>query len=267
MTLNVYMPQSWQEMTPKQAENLATMLYNCHAAVKNNEAQKKQILAATYLNICREMLRQNPFNTIRIALKEIRPKGFEPFVKFIFDKEADLQDFPKTLKIKNTTLYGPLKRLKNCSISEFSYADAVFYRWHDTQNEAYLNRLVSALYRPLDKIKYTDKRKPFNKIKVEDLSDVTAALPTSKKLLIAKAFEGSRNYICSQFPFVFPKRPNIEAEQKNKIKKKYVPFGELIALKINFDPSKLDTVEAMNVYKFLSVYELELREIKKIKKP
>lgn len=112
-----------------------------------------------------------------------------------------------------------------------------------------------------------DIRKPFNKILVEQEVLHFKKFPIKTKLAIAYCYEGSRNYIVRQYPHVFPKAdPPEEGEKIKKPVSNYTPFGKLLHFKIQFDPSKLDATQNLNVHDFFAPYENELIEMKKNRK-
>lgn len=270
-TLHLNIPQAWNDLSPIQTKNICYTHYCNIQGIKNKPTEKDAINTATFFIIAKELLRSNGFFKTRTALKELRVKAYTTLVEFIF-KSVDLHRFPKTVTIKNNLLerfklYGPHFRLKNISIGEFSFADALYYRWKQTNDQVYLNLLCATLYRYKINYNKTTKeltRQPFNKVQAEINTGLFIKLPFKTKLAIAYAFEGTRNYIVNLHPLVFPKLPQ-SSETKKLKPQKYVPFGELISSKIQYDPSKLATVEDMNVYKFFALYQNELKEIKKIK--
>lgn len=250
MTVNLNIPQHWDDLSTKQLQNICSQLHYNYVLIENKH-DHDTINKVTYLAIAKELLRHNSYASIKVALRELRPKAFLPYVDFIFNQPCNRLQFPEV----NQTLATPSARLKDISIGELSYTDALFYRFNQSKTIAYLNRLCAALYRP--------PHTPFSKQFAEANTPFFEPLPLDLKLAIAKAFEGSRNYISLQFPTVFPKPKTQHQTTNTKTKPVYVPFGHLIAVKIDFDPSKLEHVEQMNAYKFLALYETELRELKK----
>ena len=268
--LHLNIPQSWNDLSVLQVKNICYTHYCNIQSIKNNPKQKDAITTATFFIIAKELLRKNGFFKVRKALKEIRVKAYAQWVDFIF-KEVNLHRFPKTITITHklinrTTLYGPHFRLKNISIAEFSFADALYYKWKTTNDLVFLNLLCATLYRY--KTNYNKKtkelmRQPFNKVQAETNYTMFINVPFKTKLTIAYAFEGTRNYIVKLHPLVFPKV--VHSEDKKKKPQKYLPFGELLSAKIQYDPSKLEAVENMNVYKFFALYQNELKDLNKRK--
>lgn len=254
METHLNFPQKWQDLSLHQAKNICWAL---HCFQINKDQKPPELDAAIFKILAKEMLRHNDKKNIKTALRELHPRAYIPFIQWIF-KGMELQEFPKKITIKDQEFYGPDYRLKNISMAEFSFCDALYYRYRKTQKDLYLNLLCAALYRvkkPQEDL--VDPRQPFDKSLVEKFADTVANLNKKDKIHILYAYEGSRNYMVNQFPKVFPKRPSTAKSEPI-----YKPFGELIAFKIKFDPSKLETVEKMNCYKFLGIYENELKQPK-----
>ena len=262
METHITMPETWNALSQKQAKNVCYTLYCAQRSIINVPDQTLSIQAACYINCIKELLRENSFKALRIVLREVALKAYKPFVEFLFS-EVKLQVFPETFKFTKT-LYAPAFRLRNLSIEEFSFADSLYFRFKSTNDIKYLNLLCSTLYREAPKTPNTiDKRVPYNRLLAEANYQYFANLPIKEKIVVAFAYEGSRNHLVSLYPNVFPKSTT---KQTPKNKAKYVPFGELIAAKINYDPSKLPVTNLTNCYSFFSVYENELRQLKKLKR-
>lgn len=256
-TANIKLPQHWDELSDKQLANISMALHYNQVLIENKH-NTNQVNTATYISLAKELLRHNSYSAIKTALTELRPTAYLPYLNFILNQACNRFTFPKTLL---NEFLPPEPQLKNVSIGHFSYLDAIFYRYTQTKTTAYLDRLCAALYLP---------NQQFSKAIATENTSLFTALPLKHKLAIFKTYEGCRNHMVSLFPHIFPKpkQPkSSEDKEPQKIKKQnYVPFGQLIAKKIDYDPSKLEQVERINAYKFLALYETELREIKKVPK-
>lgn len=258
--VNIHIAQNWNELTTKQIKNICYTLHCAQRSIVNLPEQKAVIQTAAYLNCIKELLRGNSFKNLKAALKELRIEAYQPFVKFLFE-DVKLHQFPDHFKFK-TTLYGPAFRLRNLTIEEFSFTDSLYFRFKLKNDVKYLNLLCSVLYRQKSiEPNPEDQRIPYSRLTAETNFADFEALPLKEKLPVLFAFEGSRNHLVSLYPNVFPKlKPNPNA------KPKYTPFGELISAKIEYDPSKLKSANSTNAYTFFSVYENELKQIKKLKR-
>ena len=262
MDINLKIPTAWNELSDKQTQNICYNLHCMHRSIANVPNQETQIKIITYINLAKELLRENTYKAIRIALKEIQPKAYENWLAYLFNAVA-LYTFPETIKA-NTVLYGPAYRLRNLTIEEFSFADAVYFRWKTTSNPKYLNLLCSTLYRKkATEENPIDKRDAFQRFLAEQNVEQFIDLPLKQKLPIAYAFEGSRNHLVSQYPNVFPKPPKSVDPKAKPTPAKYTPFGQLISAKIGYDPSKLKETNNLNCYTFFGIYENELIHLKK----
>ena len=275
---NIKLATSWNELTERQLQNIASALEKffrfreCYP-----EDSQPALFSRLYISLVKTLLRTNNMIKTWVALKQIPPEEYREHVEFLL-KEVSRTKFPDAFKLKGKTYHPPGNRLNNISIREFSFVDSMWFNWKKTNDTRYLDLLCAALYRkapegrPQNEL---DIRKPFNKILVEQEVERFQKLPKKKKLAIAYTYEGSRNYIVKLYPHVFPPprkktEEELEAEsQKLKAKSqepKYTPFGRLLQHKIQFDPSKLERTQNLNVNEFLSTYENELIELKKQKK-
>ena len=266
MNIRLTIPTTWNDLSSRQVENICHALH-CNKISTNNQVNNNalEINTITHFIISKELLRGNRFFKVRVALKQLRVKAYAEFSKFIYTNNA-LHRFPEYVKINGKRYYGPAFRIKNVTIGEFSFVDALYYKWSTTNEVIYLDVLCSALYRRKAKRQNpTDIREPFNKMLAETNTELFQKLSLKKKLAIAYAFEGSRNYLVNMHPNIFPKRKT-NPEAKTTKPPKYVPFGKLISAKIQYDPSKIEAVENILAYKFFSIYENELIHIKTIEK-
>lgn len=266
MDINLTIPTNWNELSQQQAKNISYIIHCTQRSIINLPHQEFAISGLAYVKCAKELLRHNKYKAIRIALQELTLSAYKPFVQFLF-KNVELQEFPDTYKFKKTTLHAPAVRLRNLTVEEFSFADALYFRYKTTNDVKYLDLLCSTLYRPeATAPNPTDIRTPYNRLLAETHYDNFKNLPLKEKIVVAFAFEGSRNHLVNQFPNVFPKAKTSANPKAKPTTPKYTPIGQLISNKIDYDPSKLQIANQTNVYSFFSVYEAELIEIKKIKR-
>lgn len=264
MTVNIHIPKTWNELTTRQLQEIAYIIeyYHGQASARKESAA---FYVRFYFQLIKQLLRNNNWFKIMIAIRQVPPSEYKAHVTFLLG-QVQRTNFPTAVKINGTIYHPPADRLKNISIKEFSFADAMFYNWREKGDDRYLDLLCAALYRPKGG-NALDVREPFNKLLVENHVKNFAKLNYKKKLAIAYAYTGSRNYIASLYPNVFPKPAKVDPEETEKPRKsEYVPFGKLIQHKIQYDPSKLERTQNLNVNEFLSTYENELSELKKVKK-
>lgn len=268
MKLNIKLPQTWNELSEKQLQHIAEGLEHYRKLPEDKQNHPK-FIQRLYLHFIKNLLRENSWFKVRIALRQIPPSTYLDYLQFLLNENKRHQ-FPKAFKLKGKTYFPPAVRLQNVKMKEFSFADTLFYHWRETGNTNYLDLLCVTLYRQKGSDSEIDVRKPFHKIVVQNELKNFSKLSYRQKLAIAYAYEGSRNYIIGLYPHVFPKP--IEAAQDPEqpktqpVKPTYTPFGKLLHHKVNFDPSKLRETEELTINEFLSIYENELVEIEKQKK-
>ena len=264
--INIKIPQKWNDLSEKQLQGVASAL-----EYYRNLPEEKQKdgfhLKKLYLHLIKELIRENNWFKVRIALRQIPPSEFPEHIQFLLNQNSR-HLFSEKLKIKKENYFPPGVRMQNVKMKEFSFADSLFYNWREKKDNRYLDLLCATLYRRKKGKSQIDYRRPFEKIITEKEVVKFKKIKLSKKLAIAYAYEGSRNYIISLYPHVFPKP--IESaqdpeEQKTITKPTYTPFGKLLHFKVNFDPSKIKETENLNIHEFLSIYENELAELEKQK--
>lgn len=264
MAINLTVPTNWNQLTKKQLENIAYQLEVYHQLVKDSPESINLNATKLYLQIAKELIRENNYQDVRKALNEIQPKAYVEHSKFIYQK-VDRTKFVPTIKINNQLYYGPDIRMRNATIAEFAFADVAFYKWKQTNQLIWLTVLVATLYRePATKPNEIDKRKPFLKQAVDLRADKLHKLSYKTKLAIAITYDGCRNHIAAAYPRIFPKPIETE-ETKNQppVQPKYVGFGEIILDKIEGDPSKLSATNAVLTYDFLSIYDKDIKDLPK----
>ncbi|HEA19954.1 hypothetical protein LCGC14_1807370 [marine sediment metagenome] len=265
MQINLSIPQKWNDLSTDQLQNIAFQFHLYQQIVKDSPQTEGETSARLFLQLSKELLRGNKWQSIRVALKEMQPKAFAPLVKFLYDT-ADRTKFIPSVKVDGLLFHSPGQRIRNITIGEFSFADAVFYKWKQTKQPIWLTVLCATLYRPVaDEQNDMDIRKEFVKQAVDARADIFQALPLKTKLAIGATYEGCRNHIAETFPLIFSKPTEIEGMQKPK-PGKYVSFGEIVLQKIDGDPSKLMQTNNVLAYDFLNIINNDIKNFRKQKK-
>lgn len=107
--------------------------------------------------------------------------------------------------------YGPADGLSNVRFLEFVFADSYFVAFAQSQDEKYLHRLLSVLYRPQRRpyrpraANYGgDRREDFNENLVGERAGRWAArLPQAQQLAILTWYRGCRHALERRYPLVF----------------------------------------------------------------
>lgn len=264
MAVNLTIPTTWNQLSQTQLQNIVRQMQAFQEIVKDTPALLAASSSKLFTQIAKELLRGNTPDDIKIALEEITPQGYEPYTNFIY-AGVDRTKFIPSVKVGRTTYYGPDIRYRNATIAEFAFVDAAFYKWRQTEQPMWLNVLCASLYREsAPQPTEIDIRKPFVKGKsVDDRADVFTKLSYKTKLAIAYTYEGCRNRIAKQYPNVFPAPVIDETDPKPMQKREYVSFGEIIYDKIEGDPSKLQITNNVLATDFLSIYEKDIKAMRK----
>jgi len=259
--LNLTFPKSWNDLSHTQLKNISHQLESYHTLVKDSPEVEAINATTLYFQLSKEILRHNPWRSIRIALKEIQPIAFKTFTEFLF-KNNTRTNFIEKVKINGVKYYAPAPRLRNSTIAEFAFIDAAYYKWKQTHNNIWLSVLCAAMYREATpELNEIDIRKPFIKQAVDVRADAFQTLDIKTRLAIAYTYEGCRQHIANTFPLIFPKP--IITEDSTALNQKYVGFGEIILDKIEGDPSKLQTTNNVMLYDFLAIYNTDIKKLSK----
>lgn len=265
MKVNLTIPQTWNELSQTQLQNIVYQIYCFRTTIKDNAKAVALATTKLYLQLGKELLRGNNWFSIQKALREIQPKEFLPWLEFIY-KGVDRTKFLPAFKYKKVWYHPPAQRLRNITIAEFAFADAAFYQWHTTERFIWLDVLCATLYRPAaENPTQMDNRIPYVKQAVDARADIISNIPLPKKLAIAACYEGCRHHIANTYPTIFPKAPEVK-EDKKPVKQKYVSFGKIIIEKLDGDPSKLEQTNNVLAYDFLNIMATDIERIKRQKK-
>ncbi len=264
MATRLIIAESWDSLTFNQHNTISFLLYKYHLNSQNlNDTELTFKKLSLYCNVVDQMLKPNGFFKVQKAKRELTLKHYSDYINFIFE-EVNRSVFQDHLIFKGVTYYPPANRISNISVEEFSFLDSLYYNWHHTNDDRYLNNLCATLYRKKkSNVDYIDKRLEFNKEIVSKSVDAISCLPLDVKIGIAYTFLGCKNHLISLFPNVFPKPKKEDKPTKLLKPQKYIPFGQILSKKHEFDNVKVALSEKQNIYKFLGVYENEIIESKK----
>jgi hypothetical protein len=270
-TLNLRIPESWNELTEKQLEEISFALDYYHRFIDLHPAElREEYHYKLYVRLVKNLIRENNFIKVWIVLRQLPPEEYQDYVQFLI-KGVTRTKFLKPFLLEGKMYYPPMDRLQNITIEEFGYLDTAYYYWRTTKQEKYLNILCATLYRRSSFKTFLkiypknekDIRKAFDKIYVGPAVSKFRKLDIKKRVAIGTIYEGCRAAVAKLYPHVFPKPPERSPEDKTPAAKPiYTPFGQLITNKIKYDTSKLKSTQALNIHEFLSVYENELSQDK-----
>lgn len=269
MRLNLTIPETWNQLSPTQLQNIVYQIHCFQTIVKDNAQALSITSAKLYVQVAKEMLRGNKWFSVQRALKEIQPKEFFVWCKFLYDS-VERTKFIPPLKIKGILYYPPGQRLRNISIGEFAFADSAYDQWRKTKKHIWLDVLCATLYREhTEGNPELDIRRPFIKQAVDVRADKFKTLSFKTKLTIAACYEGCRNHIERSYPTIFPAPPKTkegEEQVTNPVKAKYVSFGKLVIMKIDGDPAKLEQTNSVLAYDFLNIMASDIEKARKMKR-
>ncbi|MBC6988573.1 hypothetical protein [Hymenobacter sp. BT491] len=115
-------------------------------------------------------------------------------------------------------LYGPRDSFRNLTFAEFIFADTFFLRYLQTNEEAWLNKLVAVLYRP-QREDYRphaasyggDRREDFNEHLLDARAGYMARVPHYVKLAVLLYYQGCRRELERRYQRVFEGDTNQKA--------------------------------------------------------
>lgn len=264
MKLKYTIPQKWNDLSSYQLLRIGKLLS------KQDQISKRRFISALISILLMPKFSIKHFIKAIVLFSQVPLSELEKYCLFITEKTDVLTKFPDKFKIKGHLVYGPSLRLANLTIEEFSYADGYFYNWATKKDSLDLDRLVSCLYRRSG-IGSTeaDMRMPFNKLTLAKQAEFAQKIPTGYKIIIALAYQGSREKIYARYPIVFPKpKKNSTAETKKNI---YQPFTKVIQAMAMDEKQVLGTLqetEKVDISTFFSVFEVQIirhRELEKMK--
>lgn len=240
MQINYNIPTTWNQLSLWQLKKIAKIIFS------NTDQEQVSFLLVSYLCIPKLTLK----NILKYCylLMQVPVSQLKEYAAFLY-KDTNLTKFPKKVK----SLYGPTDRLANVNIDEYTYADLFYHNWSTTRKNEDLNRLVAVLYRPKRNAQHLDIRKPFTKEALSKHAGVVEKLPRATKLVIAMAFQGSREKIIARYKWVFVKGSG---------KASYAPFTKIINAMSRSENQPFGdyykTKEA-NIYDFFDVLDEDLK--------
>lgn len=138
----------------------------------------------------------------RIWAKESVKLQLKPLIKWAFAKNTLQNWLIKCVKVHGRKLYGPKHKLADLTIEEFTWCEAAYERWLESQNTDYLDTLFAVLYRKPGF--FSLKRATFDADQLDDLQKSAQSVPKYIKRAIAINYAGCRNLIIDKHPYIWP---------------------------------------------------------------
>lgn len=256
MKLKFNIPTQWNELNQKQFEKIALLFSTTEPSLIRDIKLLKILFQTKWWQIIRKaqiryFISQVPYC---IVDKENNTKfiGWKNYINFLLT-ENNRTHFEPIIKVGNKTYFAPMDRIINLTADEFAVADDLHIGYRKTLNQEYLLYLFHVLYSE------TEQRPLFDKNNLEKLKN--PKIPNETLLATEFVYAGCKNYIAKKFKKAFP-------EGSTNTSGKSYGFGKVIQGMSKGDLSKLQTVERINIYKFLEQFQDDIEVIKnqKIKK-
>lgn len=217
-------PTSWDELTPKQLLFVAGMWKHWKLLSSITEP----LLSDKY---AREIFKQRL--GLLIVLLDIPSykfwdKSYKAFKALGYDDIATLLKHTDFIFAGNSLTvnsfqeiggyYGPGEKLNYVSIEEFGFVETFYLLYLKTEDDQYLHKLISSLYRKSDSENYNkrgDKRKPFSPHYISEGEAWASKLDYKKKQAILLYYMGCRAYLEKVYTYVFKKSAGKTTETTN----------------------------------------------------
>lgn len=239
-TINITLPKSWNELTERQLEKIASLFYT-RKADRIFHLQVFMILANVRWWQFRKAVR------LYAVVKDVPLSELQKHYAFIYGAN-DRTAFPEYMITKQDAFFSPMARLVNLTAEEFAMAEDLHALWYKERHRKALEYLAAVLYSTAPNI-----RPPFEKNELEIKAALFSTVPMEKLLAMELAYAGCKNYIVGRFPKAFPKRiTNVP----NKGKK--YGFGKVV---LNMAGGKFgdhEKTRRTNIYTFLEEFEENL---------
>lgn len=243
MAINLNIPTSWNALNDWQLIKIASALYSGKSKTTIDYKVFFALLDVRFWQLLKR----------RKALKVIRDISFSELknhYQWLYNS-LGLTSFVNSIKIKSKRFYGPADRISNLTINEFSHADDLYLGWCNTKDVEYLQYLAAVLYRQLND---NGKRAPFDKTELENNAKQFSKIDHRILVAVLLSYQGSRKYLISQFPLVFPL-----AKKTNNETPKSSGFGKITLHLSGGKFGNYNETSNTNVYTFLSDFSEQLK--------
>ena len=218
-------PSHWNELEKDD------LLYIAHLFSHNHTKEEMVVLLTCFFS---EMKIQD--------IVEVNPAIFiemENQFNFLFKEIKLTKQHLSEIRINLKRFEGPKQGLSNFNYEQFIiFAETYYFRYIETKQEQYLNSFLACLY--------TRKNKIFDPEKIEQNAHTLRKLSVAEKTAILLFYQGSRNFLVSQFPILFAKG------NEKKSKKEEYNFLEVIELLNAGDVSKNNIIRKTNIYEIFT---------------
>src|SRR6056297_2486006 len=122
--------------------------------------------------------------------------------EWLYDHPATQEFLVKTLKEKGRIFHGPGKGFRDLVMGQFMFADLYYYRYHNEQNKADLDKLIASLFTD----KYCQGVERYEQRYIDKRAAILNNLPEHVKAAVAFNYGAVRKWVTQQFTHVFPRK-------------------------------------------------------------
>lgn len=225
MTLNFQIPTSWNGLSDRQRALISDLM------VKTKTGNTGVFISILYHLFCPSRGRtwrgvKERYKFLRLLL-QVPVSGLLPYADFLFEK-MDLTRFPDSVTIDGRTYHGPADRLSDISIEELNFSHRFYFDWETQKDAGALDRLVTTLYRPVEKTDQGIIREEFDMAIIRQRGSILPKMPAATKAAIGLAYRGSVEYMFSKYPIIFPPPPKKQTAKKSDKKPRYKSLVPMI---------------------------------------
>lgn len=224
---------SWSELSAWQKKELSYVVLS-----SDFSSEKTSVLSLLRLFVMRKNTLWERFLWHRL-MHQVPVSVLLPFLEKLL-QQADLHTFPNISKKLKT----PGARMNNCTIKQFSFCDAIYYKLKGNREQAIGNReilekqLVASLYclttTPL--FRRGEGVRNFDPLQLPKVAEITDKIDEKTRSQIVFAYMCVRNYIENRYPKIFPKSSPSPSEGGENVPSpsgrvrvgKYIPFTKVI---------------------------------------
>lgn len=231
----------WGELSEWQREEICHLLFQ----TENTEHNYLKMIEILFLG------KNTPQNKLRVAklFSQVPISQLAPYGEFMH-KTTELYDFPDI----SETLKTPAIRLNDCTIKQFSFADAIYYKVATNNwNDLYMRQLVASLY--------CLSEKEFDVVDLPKVAEMTDKISAKKRARIVFAYLSVRSYIIAKYPKIFSAK-NVSEDENQPVfrskSNKYTPFSKVIATMVFDEKQPLGNLHDCNrtrIYDFFDIFQ------------
>lgn len=197
-----------------------------------------------------------------------------PTTNFLLEEKPPLKNFFPEINLKKKKHIAPAEDLSNLGFGEWCFVFEFYNYYHLTNDVQWLNKLIAALYRPLDpeqnedSVNYSgDKREKFNENLIEKRAKSVEALEERIKLAILSWFSVALTMVAENRPHVFPKKQEGETStelntEQTEMRTWLTVFRELLGSKWGTS-DQLKETNAMFILDELEDRQIEYEKLSK----